>query len=119
MELRKVTDSIEQCIADIKTGLKQLKPRAKRKAQTIARYEKELAKIIIRLRNGDEIELDNEWIKDPPVTVIEKIARGICFQEKLDMELADAEYKNAVAGLDAIKAELNGFQSINRYQSEH
>jgi len=46
---------------------------------------------------------------------MEKIAKGICYQEKLNMELAEAQYKNAIVGMSAIQAELNGFQSIYRH----
>ena len=118
MELSKISNEIEKRIRLLEVGRKALQDRAQRKADTIGEYEKELSKTIMRLRNGDELECDGQWIKDPPVTIIEKIARGICFREKINMELADAEYRNAIEGMKSIQAELNGFQSIYRHQDE-
>lgn len=118
MELKNVQDAIREYIGILKKGRKELQHRADRKAETIGDYERELAKTIMKLRNGIEMELDGQRIKDPPATLIEKIARGICFRAKIDMELADAEYKNAIEGMRAIQAELNGFQSIGRYFDE-
>ena len=119
MELKNVQDAIREYIGELKKGRKELQRRADRKAETIGGYERVLAKTIMTLRNGVEMELDGERIKDPPATTTERIARGICFQAKIDMEQADAEYKNAIEGMRAIQAELNGWQSIGRHQDEH
>ena len=53
-----------------------------------------------------------------PATIIEKTAKGICWQARLDMEKADALYKSLISNIDSVQAELNGFQSINRHLSE-
>ena len=119
MELQQVQAEIEKRIRLLEIGRNELKNRAQRKADTIAEYEKVIAKTILRLHNGECIELDGVRVKDPPATTTEKIARGICWKARLDMELADAEYRNATKGMDSIMAELNGWQSINRHQSEH
>jgi len=34
------------------------------------------------------------------------------------MEIAEIEYKATIANLDALKAQLNGYQSIMRYLDE-
>ena len=70
---------------------------------------------LIQLKNGKEFEFEGEKIKSPPASIMEKIAKGICFQEKLNMELAEAQYKNAIVGMSAIQAELNGYQSIYKH----
>jgi hypothetical protein len=95
-----------------------LKERAEAKSRTIAVYDAKLAKTIISLRNGKEFEIDGEWIKDPPVTIIDKIARGVCWKDKLEMEKAEALYKNNIVTLNSIQAILNAYQSINKYQAE-
>jgi hypothetical protein len=115
MDVIKVSTEIEHKIAELEKGRQLLQGRAERKAQTIAHYDKRLSIVIIQLKNGVEFIMDEQAIKDPPATFTEKIARGICWQERLDMEQAEAEYKNAVVGMDALMAALNGWQSINRH----
>lgn len=115
MELIQVSKAIQEKILELSRGRNELKNRAKKKAENIANYERCLAIMMLKLKNGEEIEFDGEKIKNPQTTIIEKLARGICWREKLAMEQAEAEYKNAIVGMKAIEAELNGFQSINRY----
>jgi hypothetical protein len=38
--------------------------------------------------------------------------------DKLEAELAETEYKNAVVGLNCLESEMNGYQSIQKYQTE-
>lgn len=93
----------------------KLKERAHRKAKSIADYDKFLAITIIKIRNGKEVTFEGEVIKDPPVTLIEKLAKGICYSQRLEMETAEAEYKSLITAIETTKAELNGLQSINRH----
>ena len=46
---------------------------------------------------------------------MDKLARGICWQHKLEMEKAEALYKSAITNLDATMAQLSAYQSMNRY----
>lgn len=115
LDLIEVADAIEDKINLLDRSLPELIARAKRKADTIGAYEKRLAIVMMQLRNGVEFTLDGKTVKDPPATLTEKIARGICFQEKIDMELSESAYKNAIKGLDVTTAQLNGYQSINRH----
>ena len=64
------------------------------------------------------MDIEGEVIKDPPATALEKIAKGICYKEKLEMDKADAEYKSLITYIDIVESQLNGWQSINRYLSE-
>ena len=107
MELTKVSEKIEEKIKLLEVGREQLKERAKNKAVTMAEYDKQLSKSILKLK-----------MEGHPATLIEKLAKGECFQYLLDKELAEAMYKNAITGLSTIGSELNGWQSLNRYQTE-
>ena len=118
MDTLKISEEIQQKINQIAKGRSLLSSRAKKKSETIGAYYKKRAKVLIQLRNGVEFEIEGEKIVNPPATLCENIARGICFQEKIDQELAEAEYKNAVVGIQALQAELNGLQSINRHLDE-
>jgi len=118
MDIQTVAAEIREKIDRLRDGRKDLARRADNKANAIGEYEKHLAIVLIGLRNGKEYVLDGVAIKDPPVTIAERIARGICYQEKINAEKAEAEYRNAIAGMSALEAELNGLQSINRYLAE-
>jgi len=50
-----------------------------------------------------------------PISIAEKVAKGICSKERYTMELAETNYKSIVTKLDCIQSELNAYQSINRY----
>lgn len=115
MEIIQVSQQIELKIKTLEKGRALLQERATNKAETDALYDKAMAKTLIQLKNGVKFTLDDQVIENPPASYCEKIARGICWNEKLAMNLADAEYKNAIEGLRCIEAELNGWQSINRY----
>lgn len=93
----------------------EIKNRSVKKANTISEYDKSLALTIIKLRNGVEVPFEGEVVKDPPVTILEKIAKGICWKERLEMETHDAEYKSLITNIETLKAQLNGLQSVNRH----
>ena len=118
MDVQTIAAEIRQKIRDLGKGREELKHRAERKAQTIADYEKALSITVIKLKNGRAFVIGDETIESPPATVTERIARGLCWKERLAMEQAEAEYKNAIVGMESLMAELNGLQSVNRYLAE-
>lgn len=93
----------------------QIEDAIKKMSNAKGAYERAMAITMINLKNGVELELDGEKIKNPGATMTEKIARGICFQEKIDMELAEAELKGLMKKIDIVMAQLNGYQSINKF----
>lgn len=115
MDVIKVKDAIENLIDQLQKAKLQLKLRSKRKAETIAEYDKVLAVTIIKLKNGVDFKLEDVETTNLPATIIEKVAKGICWKERLAMEEADAEYKSLITYIEVTQAQLTGFQSINRY----
>ena len=118
MDVLKIADEIQKKVALLEAGRKELKARGEAKANAIGDYRRTRAIVLMKLRNGVEMELDGERIKDPPTSIMESIARGICFQEKINEELATVQYKNATVGMEALQAELNGLQSIYKHLAE-
>ena len=80
---------------------------AENKATMLAEYDKNLSKRIMELKQ-----------LDTSITLIEKIAKGDLWELRLAMDLAESKYKNALKIIDITEAQLNGFQSINRYLAE-
>ena len=110
-----VATEIQKCISQLTKAIKDVKTRSERLAQAIANYDKRLAIVMIQLKNGYEFEVDGQKIKEVSATNLEKVAKGICWKEKLELETAEAEYKSVITFIETVKAQLNGWQSINRY----
>ncbi len=115
MEVVEVSKQIEKRIELLAIARKELAERASLKAVTIAEYDKALTITLIKLREGVEQEFEGHKIKGVPATIMEKLAKGMCWQERLAMEKANAGYGVAVSGMNSLQAELNGWQSIYRH----
>lgn len=115
MQVLDVALKIQKKIELLEKARGTLEGLAADKALTAALYEKDVAVAILKLRNGKPFELEGETIKDPPATIIEKVARGICWESRLRMDQAEANYKLAIVKMDSVQAELNGWQSVNRF----
>jgi len=115
MDIIEIANKIEEKIAEIEKIKGVIKNRGIKKARAIAEYRKQYALKIIQLKNGTEFEFEGEKIKNPLATITKEIAHGLCWREKLESEQADALYKAAIAYLDATEAQLNAYQSLNRY----
>lgn len=115
MKTKLYADKIEEKIRLLEIGREKLLESAKFKAETIGNYDKKLAVAEIRLRAGKPVTLDGEMIKDCPVTIIKDVAKGLCWEERTQMELAIGEYKANLSKLESVRAELNGFQSANKW----
>ena len=118
MELKQITDEILERIRLLKIARAELQSRAEAKAGTVSDYYRKRAITIMALRNGEEFLLEGQPIKNPPVSIIESVARGICWKEKQARDLAESMYKNAVVGTESLKLEVNALQSILRIQDE-
>lgn len=112
-------DKIELKIAQIEVEREKLYECALAKAKTKSNYDKQIAITHLKLIHGvinvwaDE---NGEEIKVGKLTATSamKVAPGICFQECLDCEAAEGMYKAVISNLEALRAQLNGLQSINK-----
>ena len=106
-ELLKIADEIRMKVKLLEKGRSELQEKARNKANAIGNYDKVLAIAIIKHKDTGKY----------PATLIEKIAKGDCYKERAAAELAEAEYKLTITKMNAIQAELNGFQSIYKHLS--
>ena len=118
MELIDIAKQIELCIQESRKARLILKERGIKRAETATAYDREIAMTLIALKNGVEFDLDGQKILNPPTTTTDKIAKGICWKEKLEAEKADAMYKSVISNLNAIQAEMNAFQSLHKNLKE-
>jgi len=115
MEILKIAKQIESKIALLETMRGEIRTRSEQKAIAQSNYDRQLAITMIRLRNGKELELDGVKVKNPGISIIEKICKGICYKEKLEADKSEALFKSLISNIDSVKTEMNGLQSINRY----
>jgi hypothetical protein len=115
MDIISVQEEITRKIQLLEIGRKLVRERAVKKAEAIANYEKVVALTIMQLKMGRTFELDGVTVGGQmAANLLEKLAKGICWQERLETERADGEYKAAVVGIESVISELNGWQSIFR-----
>jgi hypothetical protein len=115
MEVMQIANEILENINLLKKMQIVIKERAENKAIALSEYDKSMAITIMKLKNGVEMQLDDVTISNPPATLIEKIAKGICWEAKQKMELSEALYKSCISNIDATQAILNGYQSLNKH----
>ena len=118
MDVINISNEIEKKIKLLEKMRVEIRERAEARANAIAEYDKQLAITIIKLKNNNIDKWEGEELIKLPATIIEKTAKGICWQARLDMEKADALYKSLISNINSVQAELNGYQSINRHLSE-
>lgn len=105
MEVIEVSNLIEKAIAEIGKCRRQIEEKGRKRAKTISEYDKRMQITIVTLREEGKF----------PVTLIEKIAKGICSPEIEAREIAESDYKACISNLQALMAQLNGLQSIYRH----
>jgi len=113
-----IAKQIEKHILALHKEKDKLRSSARHKAEASTNYEKKLAQTILQLKNGSIEEFEGEPVGQLPATTAEKVARGICWREKLDADLAEAGYKALIVSIQAIEAALNGYQSLYKYLKE-
>ena len=118
MKLMQMADNILAKIEELGKESLNLDGYARDKALALTKYECKIAKTVMELKNGVSLKIDGETITNPPVSIMEKIAKGYCYKEKLSAELAESTYKNCNTRIEILKAQLNGYQSINKHLSE-
>ena len=114
-DIIKISQQIEAKINEIDKIRAEIKQRGQDKAQTASDYDKAITKTLIGLKNGLPFELDGQKICDPPASIMDKVSRGICWKEKLEMDKAEASYKSIISNLEAVKSQLNALQSLNKH----
>jgi len=118
MDIITINKSLTENILSLRVARKVIDECAQNKAHSVGEYEKVLAITLIRLKNGETMELGGEEIINPPATISRDIAKGICYQEKINMELAESAYKNATIGLETVKTTIMALQSMLKFVDE-
>lgn len=108
MDIIKVKDCIEKLISEIGKSRREIESKGQARAKAISNYDKRMQIVMVTLKEEGKF----------PVTLMEKIAKGICSPEREELEIAESGYKACISNLQALMAQLNGYQSILRYMDE-
>lgn len=110
-----VAESIREKISEIESERAKLEDSATDKANAISEYDRMMAISVLKLKNKAITEFEGNQISNLQANLIPIIAKGLCYKERFSQEFFEGRYKSILSNIDAIKAELNGFQSINRH----
>ena len=109
MEPLQVAEEILKKVRLLEKGRGKISALATAKAKTLVEYKKQVAIAILKLRADGT-----------PTTILDKAiyAEPLVQDALYASEMAEVQYKALLVKMDAVKAELNGFQSLNRHLSE-
>jgi len=105
METIKVAEIIIKLVSEIGKCRREIEEKGNARAKAISNYDMRLKIAIVTLKDEGKF----------PATLIEKIAKGVCSLDRETLELADVGYKACISNLEALKAQLNGYQSVFRH----
>lgn len=104
-DLAKVKDCIKGLISEIGKCRREIEEKGNSRAKAIRNYDMKFGCAVIALKEEGKF----------PATLIEKIAKKVCADDRYELEIAESAYKACISNLEALKAQLNGYQSIYRH----
>lgn len=110
-----VADLIREKIQELKEERSKLFEAVEEKSQSISDYDRSMALAYLKIKSGKITHLDDEPIGSVVQSNLPLIAKGVCWESCLYKERGENGYKAILSNIEAIKAELNGLQSINRH----
>ena len=90
----------------------KLSDMAHTKAVTAAEYDKSIAVCIMSMNAGKPMTLNGESISGPAKSIMDKLAKGICWKERMDADIADAAYRSHVIKLECCKTSISILKSL-------
>ena len=106
---------IRSKISELRNARAVIFDSARNKARAISNFAKNVAIKELKLKNGLITEWEGIEVGKVVASSARKIAEGMCWFEMNDKEEGEALYKAHLTNIEAIKAELNGLQSINKH----
>jgi hypothetical protein len=118
MELQRISEEIKKRIEQLDELKADIFKASRAKAMSSVEYDRKLAMVMVQLRNGVEFEIDGVKVQDLPSGLIEKVAKGLCYQEALAAEVGESRYKAVACAISATESQMNGLLNMNRHQTE-
>ena len=104
LDIIKTARLIELAIMKLGEEGKKLEALNEASALASSEYDKAIGTTIAKLKGKGE-----------PTTIVDKLAKGECADLLYMKIVAEGQLKACYSNIDRIKAQLNGYQSINRH----
>lgn len=105
LNIIQVSGAIQKLIEEIGKCRREIEGKGQARAKAISNYDMRIGIAIVTLKEEGKF----------PATLIEKIAKKLCCEDRYTLEVAESGYKAAICNLEALQAQLNAFQSIFRH----
>lgn len=109
-----IVNELNRLNRELEAAKKVLKERGHRKAVAKSNYDKQLTLAMLKIKNGMITEF--EGVKIESTSYLDLLAKGYCWKERLESEEAEAIYKAAITGMEAITTQIRAYQSIFKHQ---
>lgn len=118
MEVLTVAKQINDRIDQLEDFCRQLDEAGQKKADAIANHDVSFAVAMAKLTRGKITQIEGETLPDTmPATCVKEYAKGVCKEEKAQLEIATAGYKSLTTKIECLLATINAKQSIFRHLS--
>lgn len=115
METISIIQAIEECKDRLSVLTNKCFEASTELAQVKASYTAKFAKTAVMLKNGRECEFEGEIVKNPPVSNIDKIVKGLLYTDGLKVDVAEAKVVDAKHKREDNKTELSSLQTILKF----
>ena len=118
MELQIIVKLMDKKMAELADLQKELITRIDQRASAIGEHSKNLAKRMMELQQGKTFMLDGIKVECTTATNLKKYAEGLCYQERINMELADMSYWAVKSNIEVLQTQISALQSQYKVQNE-
>jgi hypothetical protein len=107
-------DKIEVLISQINDLVDQLEDAATQKANSKANYSQAIGLMLLKLKNGIITKFEDQDVKNLTAGERQVVAEAMCYNEEFEKDASENLYKALIVKIEARKAQMNGYQSINK-----
>lgn len=97
-------------------AMRALIPLEKDRAIAKGEYEKKLAQTMLRASKGITMKIGSDIVENVTATNLEKICKGVVYQESIDLDLAESALKRQYVLIGSIRDKISALQSLLRYE---
>jgi len=115
IDVIKISELIQAKNKELDDIRKVLIERSNARDEAEKEYNKKYAVVLIQLKNKVEFEFEGIKIKEPPAASVKEIAKGICFNEKFNLDKAESMLKIAYKNIETCIAQQTANQSLLKY----
>ncbi len=117
-DMQNIAQTMTKIIDELGVRRKQIEQLGVDRAKTEAKYDKHTTITMAELEHGATCMISETDITSKTATGLKEKAKGICWEYKQEMMIAESAYKACITNIDCLKAQLNAMQSLYKGQIE-